>query len=151
MCLTTRDHNKTLGDVAGTNRFERLALNVTKDLDVIRLAKKTPGAGVPKFHYENKDFSVVKSFTELTDNELEISIVRGINYNTETPKEIDTYVKFSFPWPQETPFTEKTATIKDTNNPEYNATFMVPINRTQRSCQRTFKRHAVKFEVYSKG
>ncbi|XP_045472005.1 coiled-coil and C2 domain-containing protein 1-like isoform X2 [Harmonia axyridis] len=151
MCLTTRDHNKTLGDVAGTNRFERLALNVTKDLDVIRLAKKTPGAGVPKFHYENKDFSVVKSFTELTDNELEIAILRGINYNTETPKDIDTYVKFSFPWPQESPFTEKTATIKDTNNPEYDATFMVPINRTQRSCQRAFKRHAVKFEVYSKG
>ncbi|XP_044751431.1 coiled-coil and C2 domain-containing protein 1-like isoform X2 [Coccinella septempunctata] len=151
MCLTTRDHNKALGDVAGTNRFERLALNVTKDLDLVRLAKKTPGAGIPKFHYENKDFSVVKSFTELTDNELEISILRGINYNAENPKEIDTYVKFSFPWPQETPFTEKTATIKDTNNPEYNATFMVPINRTQRSCQRMFKRHAAKFEVYSKG
>ncbi|KAK9870551.1 hypothetical protein WA026_008111 [Henosepilachna vigintioctopunctata] len=151
MCLTTRDHNKSLGDVAGTNRFEQLALNVTKDLDIVRLAKRTPGAGVPKFHYEFKDFSVVKSFTELMDNELELSILRGINYNTEAPKEIDTYVKFTFPWPQETGFTEKTVTVKDTNNPEYNATFTVPINRTARSCQRTFKRHAVKFEVYSKG
>ncbi|KAL3282141.1 hypothetical protein HHI36_005336 [Cryptolaemus montrouzieri] len=151
MCLTTRDHNKSLGDVAGTNRFERLALNVTKDLDLVRLAKKTPGAGIPKFHYEYKDFSVVKSFTELMDNELELSILRGINYNTDAPKEIDTYVKFSFPWPQETPYTDKTGLVKDTNNPEYNATFTVPINRTARTCQRTFKRHGIKFEVYSKG
>lgn len=100
MCMTTRDHHKALGDVAGMNRFERLALNVSKDLDVVRLAQKTPGVAIPKFHYENKDFSIVKSFTELGDNDLELTIVRGINYLCNNPKEIDTYVKFEFPFPQ---------------------------------------------------
>ncbi|CAH0556812.1 unnamed protein product [Brassicogethes aeneus] len=150
MCLSTRDHHKALGDVAGTNRFERLALNVTKDLDIVRLSRRTPGSKVPKFHYETKDFSIVKSFTELTDNDLELLIVRGINYSSENPKDIDTYVKFTFPFPQETPYYDLTATVKDTNNPDYNATFTIPIQRTSRACQRVFKRHAIKFEVYSK-
>lgn len=100
MCLTTRDHHKAMGDVAGMNRFEQLALSVTKDLDIIRLSQRTPGAAIPKFHYENKDFSIAKSFTELGDNDLELTIIRGINYTCTNPKEIDTYVKFEFPFPQ---------------------------------------------------
>lgn len=100
MCLTTRDHQKALGDIAGMNRFEQLALSVTADLDLVRLAKRTSGAKIPKFHYENKSFSIVKSFTELNDNDLELSIVRGINYNCSNPKDIDTYVKYEFPYPQ---------------------------------------------------
>lgn len=76
-----------------------MALNVTKDLDVVRVAKRT-GCKVPKFHYETKDFSIVKSFTELTDNDLELLVVRGINYRSDNPKDIDTYVKFEFPFPQ---------------------------------------------------
>lgn len=100
MCLTTRDHHKALGDVAGMNRFEQLALSVTRDLDVVRLAQRTPGCRIPKFHYENKDFSIVKSFTDLGDNDLELVIVRGVNYLCDNPKEVDTYVKFEFPFPQ---------------------------------------------------
>lgn len=100
MCLSTRDHNKALGDVAGMNRFERLALTVTKDLDTVRMAHRTPDAAIPKFHYEKKDFSIVKSFTDLGDNDLELNIVRGVNFATPNPKEIDTYVKFEFPFPQ---------------------------------------------------
>lgn len=150
MCLSTRDHHKALGDVAGTNRFERLALSVTKDLDIIRIAKRK-GCGVPKFHYETKDFSIVKSFTDISNNELDLCIVRGINYKTDNPKDIDTYVKFEFPFPQETPVSNKTGTIKDTNCPEYNHSFVLPIQRDSRQCQRVFKRHGIKFEVYSKG
>lgn len=99
MCLTTRDHHKALGDVAGTNRFERLALSVTKDLDYVRLIHRT-GGSIPKFYYEIKDFSIVKSFTELGDNDLELCILRGINYNCSNPNDIDTYVKCEMPFPQ---------------------------------------------------
>ncbi|VEN43146.1 unnamed protein product [Callosobruchus maculatus] len=151
MCLSTRDHNRALGDVAGTNRFERLALNVTKDLDVIRMAKKSSGGMLPKFHYETKEFSIVKSFTDIPDNSMEVTVHRGINYQTENPKEIDTYVTIEFPFPQDTPFTGRTATIKDTNNPSYGKTFVIPIQRSSRQCQRVFKRHGIKFEVYAKG
>lgn len=98
MCLTTRDHNKALGDVAGTNRFERLALNVSKDLDVVRVSRRK--GTVPKFHYEMKEFSIVKSFTEIPENSMELTVNRGLNYQSGDPKSIDTYVKCDFPFPQ---------------------------------------------------
>ncbi|KAG5864749.1 hypothetical protein JTB14_022624 [Gonioctena quinquepunctata] len=150
MCLTTRDHNKALGDVASMNKFERLALNVTKDLDVVRVARRTSRV-VPKFHYEQKDFAIVKSFTEIMDNHMELTVHRGINYQSDNPKDIDTYVKLEFPFPQDIPFTDTTSTIKNTNNPEYQKTFVIPIQRNSRQCQRVFKRHGIKFEIYSKG
>lgn len=99
MCKNTRDHHKAMGDVAGTNRFENLALATQKDLDYIRLAHKK-GIPLPKFHYEKKSFNIVKCNTDLSDNELEIHIVRGINYSVTNPKDVDTYIKVEFPWPQ---------------------------------------------------
>lgn len=40
MCKTTRDHHKAMGDVAGTNRFENMALVVQKDYDLIKIIRK---------------------------------------------------------------------------------------------------------------
>jgi coiled-coil and C2 domain-containing protein 1 len=99
LCKNTRDHHRAMGDVAGTNKFENLALSVQKDLDFVRLAhrKKLP---IPKFHYEMKQFSVVKCNTDLSDNEVEVHVIRGINYSVPNPKDVDTYVKVEFPWPQ---------------------------------------------------
>ncbi|EAT43762.1 AAEL004802-PB [Aedes aegypti] len=150
MCRNTRDHHRAMGDVAGTNRFENLALSVQKDLDFVRLAhrKRLP---IPKFHYEMKQFNVVKCNTDLTDNEVEVTIVRGINYNVPNPKEVDTYVKLEFPYPQDDPLKVKTALVRDTDNPEYNHRQSVEIHRSQRACQRIFKRQAIKCEVFSKG
>lgn len=150
MCKITRDHLRALGDVASTNRFENLALSVQKDLDLIRLAhkKKLP---IPKFHYEMKSFSIVRCHTDLTDNQVDIQVIRGINYNVPNPKDVDTYVKIEFPYPQEETFKTKTSTVKDTDNPEYNQNFIVDIQRSNRACQRVFKRGAIKFEIFSKG
>lgn len=150
MCRNTRDHHRAMGDVAGTNRFENLALSVQKDLDFVRLAhrKRLP---VPKFHYEMKQFNVVKCNTDLSDNEVEVLIARGINYNVPNPKEVDTFVKFEFPYPQDDPLKIKTGLVRDTDNPEYNHRQSIEINRSQRACQRIFKRQALKCEVFSKG
>ncbi|XP_065164524.1 coiled-coil and C2 domain-containing protein 1-like isoform X2 [Atheta coriaria] len=150
-CLSTRDHFKAIGDIAGMNRFEHLALTVTKDLDVVRIAKRTNSSAIPKFHYEKRDYSIVKSFTDLNDNDLELLIARGINYNCANPKDIDTYVKFEFPNPNDEIYRDKTATVKDTNNPEYNSQYSLSFQRGARPWMRIFKRHAIKFEVYSKG
>jgi coiled-coil and C2 domain-containing protein 1 len=35
----------------------------------------------------------------LGDNDLELTIVQGISYNVANPKDVDTYVKFEFPYP----------------------------------------------------
>lgn len=149
-CKATRDHHKALGDIAGTNRFENLALSVQKDYDLVKYARKK-NLPVPKFHYEQKSFNIVRCNTDLTDTELEINVIRGISYSVPNPKDVDTYIKLEFPYPQETPFRTKTQLIRDTDSPVYNEKFMVEIQPKQRQCQRVFKRHGIKLEVYSRG
>lgn len=150
ICKNTRDHHKAMGDVAGTNRFENLALSVQKDLDFVRLAHRK-GLPIPKFHYEQKSFNIVKCNTDLSDNEIEIHVVRGIGYIVPNPRDVDTYVKVEFPWPQDEPFRAKTGVIKDTDSPDYNQKFQVEIQRNSKSFQRIFKRQQVKLEVFSRG
>ncbi|KAL5275169.1 CC2D1A family protein [Megaselia abdita] len=150
MCKNTRDHHKAMGDVAGMNRFENLALSVQKDLDFLR-ATKRKNLEIPKFHYEQKSFNIIHCNTDLSDNELEICIVRGLNYNVANPKEVDTYIKIEFPFPPEEPFKSKTTVVKNTDNPDYDQKFKIEIQRTNRQCQRVFKRHSIKLDVYSRG
>lgn len=107
---------------------------------------------VPKFHYENKRFDIVRCNTDLADTELEINVCRGIGYSVSNPKDVDTYVRLEVPLPSaEQPFKARTQLIRDTDSPEYGEKFMVEIAPKQRQCQRVFKRHAVKLEVFSKG
>lgn len=42
----------------------------------------------------------MRSNTDLSDNELEITVIRGIAYSVANPKDVDTYVKIEFPYPQ---------------------------------------------------
>ena len=37
--------------------------------------------------------------TDLNDNDLQLSIIQGINYNVPNPKEIDKYFRYEFPFP----------------------------------------------------
>lgn len=90
-----------------------------------------------------------RSCTDLSDSDAEISIIRGINY----PKEVDSYVIFEYPYPPDSAQTDRTATIRDTNNPEYEGVFTLSnaVDRSARQCQRVFKRHSLKCQVWSKG
>lgn len=92
-------HHRALGDVAGTNRFENLAVAVQRDLDIIKLAHRK-GSKVPKIRFEQKSFNIVKCNTDLAETELEIQVIRGIGYNVSKPKDVDTYIKVEFPYPQ---------------------------------------------------
>lgn len=92
-------HHRALGDVAGTNRFENLAIAVQKDLDIIKLCHRK-GSKVPKFHFEQKSFNIVRCNTHLAETEMEIEVLRGISYHVSNPKDVDTYVKIEFPYPQ---------------------------------------------------
>ncbi|XP_032665522.1 coiled-coil and C2 domain-containing protein 1-like isoform X2 [Odontomachus brunneus] len=147
-CLSTRDHSKALGDVPGYNRWERFALSYTRDLDMLRVRKRN-SLPPPQHHYETKTYQIVQSCTDLNDSDIEISIIRGINY----PREADTYVIFEFPFPSDSHPTDRTSTARASTNPEYQAVFPLNgiISRTSRQCQRAFKRHALKCEVWAKG
>ncbi|CAG9567518.1 unnamed protein product [Danaus chrysippus] len=150
MCLTNKEHYRAMGNVAESNRYHHLAATTKQDLDVVIVARSL-NQGPPKFRYENRKFSIVQCNTDLNDTDLELTIVRGITYNVANPKDVDTYVKFEFPFPQDAPVSDRTQLIKDTNNPQYDAVFNIPIQRNSRACLRVFKRHAIKLEVYSRG
>ncbi|KAL0113040.1 hypothetical protein PUN28_012340 [Cardiocondyla obscurior] len=147
-CLSTRDHSKALGDVSGYNKWERLALSYTRDLDMLRVRKRD-SLPPPQHHYETRTYQIVQSSTDLNESDIEISIIRGISYS----READTYVICEFPFPSDNHPVERTSTIKDTTNPEYQSVFLLNgiINRTSRQCQRAFKRHALKCEIWAKG
>ncbi|XP_054004051.1 coiled-coil and C2 domain-containing protein 1-like isoform X2 [Hylaeus anthracinus] len=146
-CLNTRDHSKALGDVSGYNRWERLALGYKRDLDMLRVRKRD-ALPPPQHHYETKTYAVVQSCTDLSEGDIEISIIRGVNFSKE-----DTYVMFEFPFPSDNPPGDRTSTVKGTCNPEYLAVFPLTgiIDRRSRQCQRAFKRHALKCQVWAKG
>ncbi|KAJ8729687.1 hypothetical protein PYW08_001268 [Mythimna loreyi] len=141
------NHSKSMGHVAEAKMYEKLSERVKEDLDVLRVAMLN-NRGLPGFHYVMREFSITQCNTDLGVNDLELTIVRGIAYNVA--KDIDTYVRFEFPFPQEAPVSDRTEVVKDSNNPEYNAVFPLAINRN-RACMRVFKRHGIKFEVWSKG
>lgn len=48
-------------------------------------------------------------------------------------------------------FKVKSTLVKDSDSPDYDQHFKVDIVRSSRQFQRIFKRHGVKFEVYSRG
>lgn len=85
--------------MASKNRFDNLALGVQKDLDLVKLAHRR-GKTVPRFHVEQKSFNVIRCNLDLAETELEINVVRGIAYHVSKPKDIDTYVRIEFPFPQ---------------------------------------------------
>jgi len=148
-CTRNTQHFQAIGDIRKVTEFEQhLAVN-RKDLDALRNAFKH-GEPPPKFHYESKTFQLVQCAPELGDTDLELTIIRGVDFKPPSgfeTKDVDTYVKFEFPYPQEEPQKDKTATIKGTASPEYDQSFKIEINR-KRSGQRVFTNKAVKFEVY---
>lgn len=59
VCLSTRDHAKALGDVPGYNRWERMALGYSRDVDMLRVRRRD-GLPPPQHHYESKTYAIVQ-------------------------------------------------------------------------------------------
>lgn len=152
ICVTNAQHYKKLGDVPAASKFEKLEQNNRRDLESLKSAQRH-GDPAPKFHYETKTFSMVQSNTDLGDADLELTIVRGIQYNLpsgSSEKDMDTCVKYEFAYPTEQPQTGGTATVKNTINPEYNETFRLQINRASKGLFRFVERKSIKLDVFIK-
>jgi len=137
--------------VASANKFEQMTVHAKKDLDSVRFAFKR-GDPVPKFHYETRAFSRVVCNTDLTDNDLELVIVAGINYTNKNQKEApDTYVRWEFPFPRDAPTSDRSGVVKSSTNPEYDSNHKLIINPRDKGFQRILKRGNLKVEVWTKG
>lgn len=153
-CLLFSKQYMHQGNVAETTRFERLAEDRKKQLEILQLAQ-AQGLDPPSHHFELKTFQTVRIFSELNSTEMHLIIVRGMNLPAPpgvTPDDLDAFVRFEFHYPNSDQAQKsKTAVVKNTNSPEFEQVFKLNINRNHRGFRRVIQSKGIKFEIFHKG
>ncbi|XP_053152435.1 coiled-coil and C2 domain-containing protein 1A isoform X2 [Hemicordylus capensis] len=154
MCMNYSKQFTHLGNITETTKFEKMAEDCKKNMEILKQAH-AKGFPLPKYHYEQRTFSVVKIFPELNSNDMVLSIVKGINLPAPpgiAPNDLDAFVRFEFPYPNaEEAQKDKTNVIKNSNSPEFLEQFKLFINRGHRGLKRAIQTKGIKFEVVHKG
>ncbi|XP_021103646.1 coiled-coil and C2 domain-containing protein 1B isoform X4 [Heterocephalus glaber] len=153
-CLLFSKQFMHQGNVAETTRFEKLAQDRKKQLEIMHLAQ-AQGLDPPSHHFELKTFQTVRIFSELNSTEMHLIIVRGMNLPAPpgvTTDDLDAFVRFEFHYPNSDQAQKgKTAVVKNTNSPEFDQVFKLNINRNHRGFRRVIQSKGIKFEIFHKG
>ncbi|XP_073704319.1 coiled-coil and C2 domain-containing protein 1B [Garra rufa] len=153
-CVTYSKQFTHMGNVAETTKFENMAEQCKKSLEILKLAQNR-GLQPPKHHFEERTYRTVRIFPELSSTDMVVVIVKGMNLPAPpgvATNDLDAYVKFDFPYPSaDQPQKHKTSVVKNTNNPEYNQNFKLNINRNHRGFRRVIQSKGLKLEVLHKG
>ncbi|ETE71271.1 Coiled-coil and C2 domain-containing protein 1A [Ophiophagus hannah] len=140
--------------ISYSKQFEKMAEDCKKNMEILKQAH-AKGFPLPKYHYEQRTFSMIKIFPELNSNDMILSIVKGINLPAPpgiSPDDLDAFVRFEFPYPNaEEAQKDKTNVIKNSNCPEFQEKFKLYINRGHRGFKRAIQSKGIKFEVAHKG
>ncbi|XP_064355475.1 coiled-coil and C2 domain-containing protein 1A isoform X2 [Dromaius novaehollandiae] len=154
MCVNYSKQFTHLGNIAETTKFEKMAEDCKQHMEILKQAHAR-GFPLPKYHYEQRTFNVVKIFPDLNSNDMILSVVKGINLPAPpgvAPNDLDAFVRFEFPYPNaEEAQKDKTNVIKNTDSPEFNERFKLYINRGHRGLRRVLQAKGIKFEVAHKG
>ncbi|XP_062454431.1 coiled-coil and C2 domain-containing protein 1A isoform X2 [Rhea pennata] len=154
MCVNYSKQFTHLGNIAETTKFEKMAEDCKQNMEILKQAHAR-GFPLPKYHYEQRTFNIIKIFPELNSNDMVLSIVKGINLPAPpgvAPNDLDAFVRFEFPYPNaEEAQKDKTNVIKNTDSPEFNERFKLYINRGHRGLKRVIQTKGIKFEVAHKG
>ncbi|XP_040436961.1 coiled-coil and C2 domain-containing protein 1A isoform X2 [Falco naumanni] len=154
MCVSHSKQFTHLGNIAETTKFERLAEDCRQHMAVLKQAHAR-GYPPPRHHYEQRTFSVIKSFPELNGSDMVLCIVKGINLPAPpgvAPTELDAFVRFEFPYPSaEEAQKDKTNVVKNTDSPEFKEQFKLHMNRGHRGLRRVLHTKGIRFEVAHKG
>ncbi|XP_072366987.1 coiled-coil and C2 domain-containing protein 1B [Scyliorhinus torazame] len=153
-CMSYSKQFIHLGNVAETTRFEKMAADCKKNLEIFKLGQ-AQGLDPPKYHFEERTFKTVRIFSDISSTEMLLFIVKGINLPAPSgvaTHDLDAFIKFEFQYPStEQAQRNKTTVIKNTNCPEYNQSFMLNINRNHRGFKRIIQTKGIKFEIFHKG
>ncbi|KAM9214370.1 coiled-coil and C2 domain-containing protein 1A [Leptosomus discolor] len=154
MCMSYSKQFTHLGNIAETTKFEKLAEDCQQNMELLKQAHAR-GCPPPKYHYEQRTFSVIKIFPELNSNDMVLAIVKGINLPAPpgvAPNDLDAFVRFEFPYPNaEEAQKDKTNVVKNTDSPEFQEQFKLYVNRGHRGLRRVLQTKGIKFEVAHKG
>uniref|UniRef100_A0A667GUA0 Coiled-coil and C2 domain containing 1A n=1 Tax=Lynx canadensis TaxID=61383 RepID=A0A667GUA0_LYNCA len=154
MCLNHSNQFTHLGNIAETSKFEKLAEDCKRSMEILKQAFAR-GLPTPTARFEQRTFSVIKIFPDLSSNDMLLFIVKGINLPTP-PGEGPTWMSlFGLTSPIPTWYEEaqkdKTSVIKNTDSPEFKEQFKLCINRSHRGFRRAIQTKGIKFEVVHKG
>ncbi|KAJ6657690.1 hypothetical protein lerEdw1_002191 [Lerista edwardsae] len=164
MCMSYSKQFTHLGNITETTKFEKMAEDCKKNMEILKQAH-AKGFPLPKYHYEQRTFNMIKIFPELNSNDMVLSIVKGINLPAPSgvaPNDLDAFVRFEFPYPNaEEAQKDKTGVVKNSNSPvnlvwhlslaEFQEQFKLFINRGHRGLKRAIQTKGIKFEVLHKG
>ncbi|RLV73084.1 hypothetical protein DV515_00017271, partial [Chloebia gouldiae] len=154
MCLTYSRQFAHLGNISETTRCEALAEECRRHMETLR-REHGRGGPPPRPRYEQRTFSVVRMFPELSSSDLELGIERGIGLPVPpgvAPGDLDTFVRFEFPHPSvEEAQRDKTNVVKGTDCPEFRARFRLRLLRGHRGLRRLLSSRGIRLEVAQKG
>ncbi|XP_022107136.1 coiled-coil and C2 domain-containing protein 1-like isoform X2 [Acanthaster planci] len=147
ICATNEKQYMQLGNLSTSKRFGEMKHSCQQDLDVLTVSMSHSDP-VPRFHYETRTIPSIRVCPDLTDTEVEVSVIKGIQLKLPSgEKDLDTYIKFEFPYPNDEPQTGKTGWSKGFEMVEYNDSTKLNIQRN-RSFASCVKRRSIRFEVY---
>ncbi|XP_067829220.1 coiled-coil and C2 domain-containing protein 1A isoform X2 [Heptranchias perlo] len=153
-CMQYSKQYTHLGSVSETTKFEKMADDCKKNIEILKRAH-AQGYPLPKYHHEERTFQVAKIFPNLTNSDMILFIVKGINLQPPSgvaPNDLDAFVKFEFAFPNsEEAQKDKTNVVKNTNCPEFKEQFKLNINRGHRAFKRVVQTKGIKLEIIHKG
>ncbi|XP_051684002.2 coiled-coil and C2 domain-containing protein 1A isoform X3 [Oryctolagus cuniculus] len=154
MCLNHSNQFTQLGNIVETSKFEKLAEDCKRSMETLKQAFAR-GLPTPVARFEQRTFSVIKVFPDLSSNDLLLFILKASSLPTPpglSPGDLDVFVRFDFPYPNvEEAQKDKTSVVKSTDSPEFKEQFKLCINRGHRGFRRAVQTKGVKFEVVHKG
>ena len=136
-----------LGEKEIALRFYQYRKRFTRDLEYLENLR-LHDAAPPRFHYEACSYSFVRTFPELKETEMELTILRAVNLAPASGfTQVDSFLSVQMPLDKEAPITFDSEVVRDNSDPVYNFTRKVPIVRN-RALQRGFERRKLSVEVY---
>ncbi|CAF1094841.1 unnamed protein product [Didymodactylos carnosus] len=130
--------------------YKQLEQRCQQDLERLRKCFQH-GLKAPLFHYERRQMNIVQINTDLGENDLEVTVIRGINYPLPqgyTDKTLETYVHVEFPYPPETSQQGKTKRVYGAQISEYHEILRFYIKRNDAKFKRLMNRKELKLVVY---
>ncbi|KAM5238398.1 coiled-coil and C2 domain-containing protein 1A [Ctenodactylus gundi] len=154
MCLNHSNQFTHLGNIAEISKFEKLAEDCKRSMGTLKQAFAR-GLPAPAARFEQRTFSIIKVFPDLSSSDMVLFVLKAINLPTPpglSPADLDVFIRFDFPYPNvEEAQKDKTGVVRSTDCPEFQEQFKLCINRGHRGFRRAIQTKGIKFEVVHKG
>jgi coiled-coil and C2 domain-containing protein 1 len=133
--------------------FKALELRCARDLERLKQCFQN-GSKPPIFHYEKRQMNIIQVNNDLTDDDFEVNVLRGINLQVPSgysPTTLQTYVIIEFPYPADTVQTARTRPTTGSINAEYpDSLHRFPIKRADNKFKRFINRKEIKLSIFYK-